>query len=668
MNNPCPNCNYPGRRGWRCEVCGAIGGWYPFELVALTIMFITVSVPSFGCMSLVGVVAYDEIQKTIATATAQANQTATSVRGTEVAYQQATVTKEMQIANTATTKAMLTGTAEKQAEETTTAEAEAIATAKKQTQETATALAQATATAEKKIEQTATAEVQATATTEKQAEQTATAEFQATATAEVRATATARIQATATQRARRTATAQARATSTANARNTGIVVEVRSDRGWQDSGFYVSKGETVNISYISGKWTIWAGGQEYTDARGHSIRQGVIDNFRHGALIAKVADGKAIEILNGKNFTADRSGNVHLSINDVITRDNDGEIKVRVQIGGSQSVSNKDGTDYIIQSGDTLSKLAERYYDDLSAYPAIIYHTNLKQKKDSSYAKLDNSGSLEIGWKIYIPNLAEVEEYMADYVPPEKPTDATIFTVDGKKKWQDSGVHLKTGDSVIVTYRSGKWSIDPKNHDYTDAEGLTSGSHSGKGILLAKVGNGSSREMGNQRQFYVRQNGTLYLKMKDSECCYGDNDGKIEVKIEVKPGVSAPAPFRGDFTFGRSGVQGDCTVAEQIDRISRSKMTSVATMESTEEGIYEWYYFATSFQRANLGQYISWFVYDADGDVWYDGERELELDDDGDTCLWQGFALYDWMSLGEYRLVIFSEETQVYEKKFRLVE
>ena len=68
-----------------------------------------------------------------------------------------------------------------------------------------------------------------------------------------------------------------------------------------------------------------------------------------------------------------------------------------------------DGETYIVQPDDWLSKLAEQFYGDVFAYPAIIYYTNLKNaEEDDSYTRIISEGSLEQGDQIYIPTMEEV--------------------------------------------------------------------------------------------------------------------------------------------------------------------------------------------------------------------------------------------------------------------
>ncbi len=60
--------------------------------------------------------------------------------------------------------------------------------------------------------------------------------------------------------------------------------------------------------------------------------------------------------------------------------------------------------DVVVQSGDTLSAIAARYYGSLSAYQQIIDATNAKAATDSSYTSIANANTLTVGWKLCVPN------------------------------------------------------------------------------------------------------------------------------------------------------------------------------------------------------------------------------------------------------------------------
>ncbi len=62
-----------------------------------------------------------------------------------------------------------------------------------------------------------------------------------------------------------------------------------------------------------------------------------------------------------------------------------------------------DGEAYTVQAGDWLSKLAEKYYGDPLAYPAIVDATNAKAAEDDRFTAITNPDAIEAGQKIWIP-------------------------------------------------------------------------------------------------------------------------------------------------------------------------------------------------------------------------------------------------------------------------
>ena len=57
-------------------------------------------------------------------------------------------------------------------------------------------------------------------------------------------------------------------------------------------------------------------------------------------------------------------------------------------------------SDVVVQADDWLSKLADKFYGDPLAFPAIADATNAKAATDDSYAKIANVDVIEIGWKL----------------------------------------------------------------------------------------------------------------------------------------------------------------------------------------------------------------------------------------------------------------------------
>ena len=63
----------------------------------------------------------------------------------------------------------------------------------------------------------------------------------------------------------------------------------------------------------------------------------------------------------------------------------------------------------VVQADDWLSKIAEKVYGDVFAYPAIAEATNAKHAEDDSFAAIENVDVIEVGWKLCVPGTADAE-------------------------------------------------------------------------------------------------------------------------------------------------------------------------------------------------------------------------------------------------------------------
>jgi len=70
------------------------------------------------------------------------------------------------------------------------------------------------------------------------------------------------------------------------------------------------------------------------------------------------------------------------------------------------------GRDHIIQAGDKLNNIAEIYYKDANAWPAILEATNDKAKFDSNYKNIKDPRHLILGNKLWLPRIEEVEHFL----------------------------------------------------------------------------------------------------------------------------------------------------------------------------------------------------------------------------------------------------------------
>ncbi len=96
-------------------------------------------------------------------------------------------------------------------------------------------------------------------------------------------------------------------------------VAVQANIMWQDTGIQVRLGNTINIQYISGEWTIWIDADPLTDGVGQYGRDEtcrLMLAYNLGGLIGRVGDNPAFFVGNGTEYYSNYNGTLQLSIND----------------------------------------------------------------------------------------------------------------------------------------------------------------------------------------------------------------------------------------------------------------------------------------------------------------------------------------------------------------
>jgi ABC-type sugar transport system substrate-binding protein/LysM repeat protein len=74
-----------------------------------------------------------------------------------------------------------------------------------------------------------------------------------------------------------------------------------------------------------------------------------------------------------------------------------------VSAAPARAAPNCDST-YVVQADDWLSKLADKFYGDVLAYPAIALATNANQATDATFAQIMDPDRIEVGQKLCIPS------------------------------------------------------------------------------------------------------------------------------------------------------------------------------------------------------------------------------------------------------------------------
>lgn len=104
-------------------------------------------------------------------------------------------------------------------------------------------------------------------------------------------------------------------------------------------------------------------------------------------------------------------------------------------------VQEGEGEAYTVQAGDWLSKLAEKYYGDPLAFPAIVEATNAKAADDNSFSVIDNADLIEVGQKLWIPAQAGP---VAASPPPSAPQVTSSQLVGVTWRWEQT--QMNNGD------------------------------------------------------------------------------------------------------------------------------------------------------------------------------------------------------------------------------
>jgi iron(III) transport system substrate-binding protein len=73
--------------------------------------------------------------------------------------------------------------------------------------------------------------------------------------------------------------------------------------------------------------------------------------------------------------------------------------------------------EYTVQADDWLSKLAEKFYGDPLAYPAIVEATNARAAESSDFTVIDDPNLIEVGQQLVIPTASEASNLLGEQVP-----------------------------------------------------------------------------------------------------------------------------------------------------------------------------------------------------------------------------------------------------------
>jgi iron(III) transport system substrate-binding protein len=87
------------------------------------------------------------------------------------------------------------------------------------------------------------------------------------------------------------------------------------------------------------------------------------------------------------------------------------------------------GQEYTVQADDWLSKLAEKNYGDVLAWPVIWKATTAKAAEDDSFAVIANPNVIEVGQKLWIPDESEAAAFFEEFAA-ERAAASTAGSAD----------------------------------------------------------------------------------------------------------------------------------------------------------------------------------------------------------------------------------------------
>lgn len=87
-------------------------------------------------------------------------------------------------------------------------------------------------------------------------------------------------------------------------------------------------------------------------------------------------------------------------------------------------------SDYTVQAGDWLVRIADEHYGDHSLYPAIVWATNARSATDDSYATVADPWLIELDWKLCIPSAQAAQSGL---------TVDTLENAEYQSEWTRSG-------------------------------------------------------------------------------------------------------------------------------------------------------------------------------------------------------------------------------------
>jgi peptide/nickel transport system substrate-binding protein len=107
-------------------------------------------------------------------------------------------------------------------------------------------------------------------------------------------------------------------------------------------------------------------------------------------------------------------------------------------------------TEVTVQADDWLSKLADKFYGDPLAFPAIVAATSAQAGSDDSFAVLNNPDVIEVGWKLCVPSVADAEALLSGDFATEQASGTIIVALAGPPESLDPADHRSRESETVL--------------------------------------------------------------------------------------------------------------------------------------------------------------------------------------------------------------------------
>ncbi len=208
-----------------------------------------------------------------------------------------------------------------------------------------------------------------------------------------------------------------------------------------------------------------------------------------------------------------------------------------------------------VQADDWLSKIAEKVYGDVLAYPVLAEATNAKHATDDTFAMIDNVDVIEPGWKLCAPSAAAAEAMLNAVPAAPAAVEATTETVAA-----DAAASQPVGRLILATTTSTQDSglLDVILPDFNQKFGAET--------EVIAVGTGQAMELG---------------KNGDADVLLVHDRKREDAFIEDGSGVNRQDVMYNDFVLlgpasDPAGIKGMTDVAAALEKVAAAGSTFVS--------------------------------------------------------------------------------------------